>query len=206
MEPSVPRTITTTGTGAVSVPRDAAVLSVAAVHRAATLAEALAGAESAREAVVRVASAHVDPSAIATQGLNTWPQHDHEGRPDGFEARHSLQVRCAGLQVAATVLQALAEETGDRLSVDGVSIASTPTGDHLAGAREAAYADARARAEHLVRLAGGSLGGVVSLTETSAPGYPAVAREAFAAKADVGLEGGAEDVSASVTVTWELAD
>lgn len=201
---SITRTVTTTGAGAVPVPRDAAVLSVAAVHRAATLAEALAGAESAREAVVRVASAHVEATAIATQGLNTWPQHDHEGRPDGFEARHALQIRCDGLEVASTVLQALAEEAGERLSVDGVSIASTPTAAHLAAAREAAYADARARAEHLARLADTRLGDVVSLAEVSAPGYPVMASEALAAKSDVGFESGVEDVSASVTVTWEL--
>ncbi|MDO9454738.1 SIMPL domain-containing protein [Nocardioides sp.] len=200
------RTVTTTGHGSVSVPRDAAVLSVAAVHRAATLSEALAGAESARAAVVAVARTHVDPSAIRTQGLATWPRHDDAGRTAGYEARHSLEVRCAGLEVAAALLQQLADEAGDRLSVDGVSLASTPSADHLADAREAAYADATSRAEHLARLAGTTLGAVVSVTEGVASGQVPFARDAVAAssKAVVGFEGGTEDVSTAVTVTWEL--
>lgn len=198
------RTVTTTGHAAVAVPRDAAVLSVAATHRAATLGEALAGAESARAAVVAVAQTHVDASAVATRGLATWPAHDDQGRAAGFEARHSLEVRCSGLDLAARVLQALADEVGDRLSVDGVALAATPTAEHLTAAREAAYADARGRAEHLARLAGSSLGSVVSVAEGSAAGGPApVARDA-ALKSSIGFEGGSEDVSASVTVTWEL--
>ncbi|MCW2816800.1 MAG: hypothetical protein JWN84_4255, partial [Nocardioides sp.] len=128
---------------------------------------------------------------------------DH-GRQQGYEARHSLEVRCAGLDAAAALLQALADEVGDRLTVDGVSLAATPEAEHLTAAREAAYGDARARAEHLAELAGSSLGGVVAVAEgSSAPG--ASGREALmAAKADVGLEGGTDVVTTSVTVTWEL--
>ncbi|MFB9314946.1 SIMPL domain-containing protein [Nocardioides plantarum] len=198
------RTVTTTGSGAVSVPRDAAVLSVAAVHRAPTLSEALAGAESARAALVEVARAHVETGAIATRSLDTWPQRGDDGRPAGFEARHSLAIRCSGLEVAAALLQALADGVGDRLSVDGVSLAATPGADHLASAREAAYDDARVRAEHLARLAGSELGSVVSVAEGSPSGSGPSARLALAAKSDVRFEGGTEDVSTSVTVTWEL--
>lgn len=195
-----PRTVTTTGHGSVAVPQDAAVLSLAAVHRAATLSEALAGAESARAVLAAVVRGQDAP--VATRGLTTWPHHDEQGRPHGFEARHSLEVRCAGLDAAAALLQALADEAGDRLSVDGVSLAATPAAGHLAAAREAAYDDARSRAEHLAGLAGSSLGGVVAVAEGVASPGP-WAREAMA-KADVGLEGGTDTVTASVTVTWEL--
>ncbi|WP_148614671.1 SIMPL domain-containing protein [Nocardioides rubriscoriae] len=197
------RTVTTTGVGAVPVPHDAAVLGVAAVHRAPTLSEALAGAESARAALVAVVRARAAGATVATRGLHTWPQHDGDGRPAGFEARHALEVRCAGLEVAAAVLQGLADEVGDQLAVDDVALAATPGADDLAGAREAAYADAHARAEHLARLAGTSLGSVVSVVEGSSAGAAPVARQALA-KADVGLEGGSEDVAATVTVTWEI--
>ena len=198
------RTVTTTGSGAVAVPRDAAVLSVAAVHRAATLSEALAGAESARAALVEVARTHVGPEAVSTRSLDTWPQHGDDGRPAGFEARHSLAIRCSGLELAATLLQALADGAGDRLSVDGVSLTATPGADHLASAREAAYADAKARAEHLARLAGSELGSVVSVAEGAASGSGPAARTMLAAKSDVAFAGGVEEVATSVTVTWEL--
>lgn len=199
------RTVTATGHGAVTVPRDSAVLDVAAVHRGSTLSEALAGAESARAAVVEVARAHVDPTAISTQALHTYPHHGPDGAPAGHEARHALRVRCPDLGGAATLVQALADAVGDRLAVDGVQLATTPTADHLAAAREAAYADARSRAEHLARLAGSTIGAVVHVTDgapVSAGGPPTAV---FASvRTDVDLEGGTAEVSATVTVTWEL--
>lgn len=200
------RTITTTGTGSVSVPRDAAVVTVSASHRAPTLSAALQGAESARAAIVVTASAAVDTDDIATDGLSTWPHHDDHGRPaGGFEARHALRIRCSDLEVAARLLQALADQVGDRLSIDGVAITATPTAEHLASAREAAYADASARAEHLATLAGGELGSVVSVADLAGHGRrPSGLGAEVLAKADVGLSGGAEDLSTSVTVTWRF--
>jgi uncharacterized protein YggE len=197
------RTVTTTGSGAVPVPRDTAVLSVAAVHRAPTLSEALAGAESARAVVVEVARRYVDPAAVASRTLDTWPQQAEDGRYAGYQAQHSLSIRCTGLDVAGALLQALVDAAGDRLSVDGVSLEATPGADDVAAAREAAYADARTRAEHLARLAGSELGSVVSVTEGLASGPAPFLREAMA-KADVGFEGGTETLTTSVTVTWEL--
>ena len=200
------RTLTTTGHGAVVVPRDTAVLSVAAVHRAQRLADALAGAESARAALVEVARAHVEPTAIATQGLAMWPHHDAEGRPAGHEARHSLTIVCGDLGRAGVLLQSLVDETGDRLVVDGVALTARPGPDHLAAAREAAYADAHDRAEHLARLAGATLGAVVSITEGApGPGLPrGLAKVVAAAGTEVALEGGVDEVAVSVTATWEL--
>ncbi|MCW2813932.1 MAG: hypothetical protein JWN84_1387, partial [Nocardioides sp.] len=77
------RTVTTTGHGSVPVPHDAAVLSLAAVHRAATLSEALAGAESARAALVAVVRGRDGAATVATRGLATWPHHDDRGRQHG---------------------------------------------------------------------------------------------------------------------------
>ena len=71
----------------------------------------------------------------------------------------------------------------------------------------AAFADAHARAEQYARLAGRSLGPVVEIREE--PGVPGTVPRLLAAKA-VGdalvVEPGTQDVRASVTVRWELAD
>ncbi|WP_340538671.1 SIMPL domain-containing protein [Nocardioides sp. GXZ039] len=201
------RTVTTTGAGRVSLPRSIALVRVSAIQRAPGLADALAGAESARAAVVEVARRLVDPSAIATQSLDIWPTTDMQGRPDGHEARHSLSIRVASLDAAAELVRALADEVGDRISLDGVSPAAAPTDDDRRTARERAFADARSVAEHLAGLAGSALGGVLSVVEGEA-GPGAIGAEAAvrmtSAKADVGFESGEQDVVASVTVTWEL--
>jgi uncharacterized protein len=194
------RTVTTTGHGRVSLPRTSAVVRVGAAHQAGTLADALAGAESGRAAVVDVARRHVDAAAVSSRSLDVWPAHD----TPGFEARHTLAIRCADPQVAARVVQDLADEVGDRLRLDGVTLAAAPTEDDVRTARERAFADARHRAEHLAELAGTSLGSVVSVVEGTASTGGGPGPLGLAAKTDAALEPGEEDLTATLTVVWEL--
>jgi uncharacterized protein len=196
------RTLTVTGHGASTAAPDSAVVRVSAVHRGDTLAEALAGAESARAGVVAAAGELL----VGTLNLSVWPAHDRDGAPAGFEARHSLQVATPGLDRAGALLTRLADEVGDRLTVDGVGLEVTDPAAATREAREAAYADARERAEHLATLADATLGPVVEVVEGGAvvpSPYPRVL--AAAAKADVGLQPGESTITAVVTVTFELA-
>ena len=89
----------------------------------------------------------------------------------------------------------------------GASRVALSVGDPAAAmteAREAAFAEARARAEHLAGLADATLGKVKEVAEGA--GAP-VARqaEAFAMKADVGFSPGQTVLTSTVTVTWALA-
>jgi uncharacterized protein len=189
------RTLTVTGHGTATATPDLAVVRVSAVHRGATLADALAGAESARAGVVAAAEGLV----VATLNLSIWPVQE----PDGFEARHSLEVSTADLEGANALLARLAAEVGDRLTVDGVNLAVRDPSAAVRAAREAAWADARDRAEHLAGLADAVLGDVHDVLE-GGPGGGQVPRAALAAKADVGLQPGETSIPASVTVTWKL--
>ena len=72
-------------------------------------------------------------------------------------------------------------------------------------AREAAFADARARAEHLAGLADATLGQVEAVAEGGSSAPMPHGGLALMAKADVGLQPGETTLSASVTVTWSLA-
>jgi hypothetical protein len=194
------RTLTVTGHGTATAVPDTAVVRVAAVHQAPTLAEALSGAESARAAVVAAASDLV----VSTTNLSVWPAHDAQGQQSGFEARHSLSVATGSLDRASDLLGRLAAEVGDRLTVEGVQLTVSDPTAALGAAREAAYADARARAEHLAALADDAIGQVVAMAEGTGAATPG--RElAFAKVADVGLQPGETTLSTAVTVTWELA-
>ncbi len=202
------RTVTTTGHGAARVARDAASVRLTARHAASALTAALAGAESARAFAVEVCHRHVAATAVGTTGVEVWPQNDVRGRPSGFEARHSLVVRCEDLEVAAALVGDLAAAVGDRLVLDGVTLTASDTTDAQRTAREHAFSDARARAEHLAVLGGVELGDLVSLSEGSvAPGGPGV--EALATRAagpEVDLQPGEADIVAAVTGTWTLRD
>jgi uncharacterized protein YggE len=202
MDPA--RTVTVTGHGTATVVPDSAVVRVATACRAAGVAEALSGVSTSSDRVVEVARGR--DLVPGSTGLSVWPWHDHEGRAGGFEARHSLAVRCESVEEAGELLSELAEAVGDALVVDGVSLDVGDTSAARATAAEAAWDDARAHAVHLAALAGASLGEVVAIAEGGSQGPggpPPVALKA--AEATARLEPGETAVHGSVTVTWLLA-
>jgi uncharacterized protein len=198
-----PRTVTVTGHGTATVVPDSAVVRVAAVHRATGVAEALAGVSASFEHVVVVARER--GLLPGSTGLSVWPWHDHEGRPGGFEARHTLAVRCPSVEEAGDLLTALAEVLGDALVVEGVSLDVADTSAPRATAAEAAWDDARAHAAHLAALAGASLGEVIGIAEGQSPGPGGHSPMAFKEAADSArIEPGETTVHGAVTVTWLL--
>jgi uncharacterized protein YggE len=153
----------------------------------------------------KVARRFTDGANIATQGLSVWPSHDYEGSPSGFEARHSLAIGCPGVAEAGELVAALAAEVGNRVQVESVGL---EVADRVAAegeAREAAWADARARAAHLAGLAGSELAEVQAVSEggphpAGGPATPA----GYLSKMEVAFEPGQSEVRAALTVTFQL--
>jgi uncharacterized protein YggE len=193
------RTLTVTGHGSAAAVPDTALIRVSAVHRARTLVDALAGAESARGEVVNAAGDLV----VLTVNLAVWPSHE-QGQQAGYEARHTLTIATGDLPTANDVLARLAQGVGVYLEVEGIELSVRDPSAAVARAREVAFADARASAEHLAALTGTTLGQVEAVAEGggSAPGGPGFAA---LAKVDVGIQPGETSISASLTVTWSLA-
>ena len=199
------RTVTVMGQGRATAVPDTALVRVAAVHRAASVADAFAGVSSAVAAIGTEARRFTDERRIGSRGLQVWPAHDHQGRQSGFETRHTIEIGCPDLAAASALLEALVAAVGDRLQVEGVSLQVSEPGPLLTEARAAAYADAVVRATHLAGLAGASLGPIVSLTEG---GGHEVFQEADAVrsmKADASFEPGETAISATVSACWQLA-
>jgi hypothetical protein len=198
------RTVTVTGHGESRVVPDSAVVRVAAVHRAAGVADALAGADSAAKQVVATGREHTTAERIGSTSVQIWPAHDERGAPAGFDARHSLTLRCDDIEAAGTLLTALAEAVGERLQLEGVSLEVTDRGAAETAAREAAYADAVDRGTHLAALAGSSLGDPQEVVEGGVVPVVGRPRLAKAMAADAALEPGEMSVSSSVTVSFQL--
>ncbi|MGC4112410.1 MAG: SIMPL domain-containing protein [Nocardioides sp.] len=196
------RTVTVTGQGEARVVPDSAVVRVAAVHRAEGVAEALAGAASASRQAATTAREHTTPERIATTTVQIWPVHDDRGAASGYEATHSLTIRCPGIDEADALLASLTESVGDRLRVEGVSLEVADPSAAETAAREAAFADAVARATHLAELAEAELGETQEVVEGgSRAGTPRLAK---AVAMDASLEPGERAVSSAVTVTFQL--
>jgi uncharacterized protein YggE len=191
------RTLTVTGTGSAPAVPDTALVRLSVMHRARTLAETMAGAESAREAVVTAAGDLV----VSTVNLSVWP-HNEQGEIPGFEARHSLTIAAGDLTTANELLSNLAYAVGGRLVVDGVELSVRDPSAAIAQAREVAFADARSKAELLAALAQATLGQVEAVSEGGVPGP--LGGFAAMAKVDVGLQPGQSEISSSLMVTWSL--
>jgi uncharacterized protein YggE len=198
------RTVTVTGHGEARAVPDSAVVRVAAVHRAAGVAEALAGADSAARQIVATGREHTSPERIGSTSVQIWPAHDQQGSPAGFEARHSLTLRCDDIEGAGALLGALTQSVGDRLQVEGVSLEVADRASAETAAREAAYADAVQRAAHLAGLSGATLGDLQDVVEGGAVSIIGQPRAAKAFAAEVVLEPGETSTTASVTVTFQL--
>ncbi|MFN8189728.1 MAG: SIMPL domain-containing protein [Nocardioidaceae bacterium] len=198
-------TVTVTGSGATLAVPDTAVLQVGAGHRASDLVTALDGMTSTLDAMAAVARDHTEERHISSTDLQVWPAYDDQGRPDGFEARHGLRITVPDLATAGWLVSALAAAVGDRLRVDAVTLEVADRGEALTAAREAAFADARARAEHLAALGGLRLGPLVQVVEGGmATPRPMVFAAAARAAKDVSFQAGEQAVTADLTVTWEL--
>jgi uncharacterized protein YggE len=169
------------------------------------VAEAYDAMAGSATTVLEVAGRHTETRRIASTGISVWPFHDHEGRRQGYEARHAFAIACADLSEAGTMLGQLAREVGDGLAVDSVGLEVTE--DHGAGgkAREAAFQDAREKAAALSRMAGAGLGAVQSVVENGAGDRPGPLPKVAMMRDSGGIEPGETTVTTTITVVWELA-
>lgn len=199
------RTVTVTGRGEARVVPDRARLFVAVVHHAPGVVEAMAGVDSGMEVASQVARQFTTEDRIASRGLHVRSHYGHEGRASGFEASHDLVIECDDLTTAGELVTALAEAVGERLRIHSIGLEPSDPGPATAAAREAAFADARHRAEHLAGLGAVELGALVSMSEGG--GQVPLAAESLteASLSAVRFEPGESAVQATVTVTWLLA-
>jgi len=198
--------VTTTGQGAVTAAPDVAVVELGAEASAPGVQDALdranAGLAAARDALV---AAGVAPEDVRTSQTSTWT----EQREDGPRTTARLTLRATVRDVAACgeVVRAALDAAGPVARLDSTSLAVGDPAPLAVAARDAAFADARSRAEQYARLAGRSLGPVVEIREdVGGPGPVPRVLAAKAASEALVVEPGTQEVRASVTVRWELAD
>lgn len=206
-----PATITVTGEGVVTAAPDIATVSLGVTSQGATAAEAMDANTAALTAVLeRVKAAGVEGRDIQTSTLNlnpNWSNSDGSSMPviQGYVATNVLQIRVRDLAKLGGVLDAAITDGANTLN--GISFGLAEPDPAMDEARKAAVAKARARAELLTGAAGVSLGRIVTISEGGgyAPPMPMYRMEAAMADAPVPVEGGEVGVTATVTITWEIA-
>ena len=202
------RTVTVNGSGRASVSPDVVRLDLRVGHDAGDVAAALAGAaEGITKVGAVVRDLGVADADIRTLDAGVNQRWDNTGTAVGFQAQQRLAVTVRRLESVGEILEAAASAVGNALLVDQVRLDVSDRSDGLRRARDAAFADARDKAEQYAVLSGAQLGAVLGVAEAGA--IPVQRREMklMAASMDAGgmpVEGGDLDLGASVTVTWEL--
>lgn len=204
------RTVTVTGTGRAAVSPDVVRLDLRVGHDAADVAAALAGAAAGITTVASVVREHdVADADIRTLDATVNQRWDNTGTAVGFTAQQRLSVTVRRLESVGEILEAAAAAVGNALLVDQVRLDVSDRRDGLRRARDAAFADAREKAEQYAALSDAQLGAVLGVAENG--GVPLSGpheMKLMAAAAGAGgmpVEGGDLDLGASVTVRWELA-
>ena len=200
--------VTVTGFGEADAVPDVAIADLGAEARAVDAERALAEAGACLDrmrAVLR--DAGVDDRALRTTQSSTWTDGSARGS-SRVVARLGLQVRLHDVAVAGDVVGAAVVAGGEPARMDGIRFEVTDPAEPRVRAREAAWADASARAAHWAALSGRLLGEVQWVNEGGSDAVPLhLGRVGGMAKAmSVPVEAGQQTVSADVTVRWAWAD
>lgn len=202
------RGIWVVGSGAATGPRDECVLTVGAEVRAATAAAALTDCSTAlqrmREAL---AGSGIPAAALSTDDVRLNPVYGEYPVVVGFLASIQLRVVTHDLAGAGALIGAVVAAGGDAARLHDVSFRHRDPAALLSRAREAAWADAVARAEQLAQLSGRELGEVLLVEEGSLPGPAPLGGVRMAMAMDsaaVPLDSGEGSVSVSLSVGWAL--
>ncbi|HEX5949474.1 MAG TPA: SIMPL domain-containing protein [Actinomycetota bacterium] len=203
------RTVTVSGTAAITSDPDEAVVTLGVQTQAQTAEAAMRdNANRMNEVIQAVRREGVAADDVATAWINLYPRYDDNGNAIvGYTAENQVNVTVRAMDDIGTVIDA-AIEGGANLS-SGIAFGLS---DESAGAEDAlaeAVADARSKAEALAAASGAQLGAVVSVVESGAPSPPVMYRDyAVAEAATVAgappVETPTIETEVGVTVTWEL--
>lgn len=200
-----------TGTGAVEVRPDVVLVELGAQAEGEDVQVAVRHAgEGLGRARSVLLEAGVAASDLRTTTTATWVERGPDGTgPERYVARLGVRARLRGAAIGdlddagALVERALAA-AGPVARLDSTRFAIDDPSHAAARAREAAFADARSRAEQLARLAGRELGPVAAVVDVEGPAHAPVRMKAVLAEA-LPLDGGDEAVTATLTVRWRWA-
>jgi len=204
-----PETVSVSGTGRVELTPDRAVFTVGVQTVGTTEAGALQENNARTSAIVAALKRlGAEDRQIRTSHVSVYPQQEVQGsrppRVTGYQVSNAITVTRDDPAAVGALLQAAVDAGAN--TVSGVSFAvSDPARGRDAGL-QAAFADARTKAEVLARAAGRGLGRAISITEGGAfrPPVPMMAGMAQARTAEVPVESGTEELTFTVSVVFEL--
>jgi uncharacterized protein YggE len=212
------RTISVSGTGQASAQPDVAVITIGVTTEAKEASEALTANSVQMAAVIdALKKGGVLAKDIRTQTIQLSPRYEYPPRatsgeqkpPElvGFMANNLVEARVRELSGLGELLDAAVQAGGNQ--IQGIRFEIANPSALLVQARDAAWADALAKATQLADLAGAELGPALTIQEFSRTPRPYEGARAMAldvAAAPVPVEAGEQSVEIEVQVTWKMQE
>ncbi|HAH09417.1 MAG TPA: hypothetical protein DCL54_02525 [Alphaproteobacteria bacterium] len=206
------RTISVNGEGEAYGRPDQASISTGVTSEAATAQAALsANTAQMTQVIAELKKAGIEDKDIQTSNFSVSPVYENEQpgiprRPkiSSYRVSNSVSILVRDLSKMGAILDQVVQLGSNE--VGGINFSIKDTKALMTEAREAAIADAKARAETYAKAAGVSVGRVLSISEggAQAPVPMFAARAVALESAPVPIEAGQQQVSATVSVVFEL--
>ena len=199
--------ITVVGSGSARAVPDVAEWSFGVQTSGDTAAAALAANSAAMDGVVAaLRDSGIADEDLRTEQVSVYPRMSDDGRAVvGYDASNSVSATIRDLDRAGATVDAAVSAGANQ--VYGPTLTLSDSKAQYRAAVEAAFADARARAEAIAEQAGVSLGAPVAIVEGGGggvvPEYDRLAA-AEAGAADVAVQPGTQEVGATLTVTFAV--
>jgi len=203
------------GTGVVTVTPDIAILRLGVEAQATSIADARS---QAAEAMGRLMTALTDNNVaeedIQTQYFNIrqikrWDGDDEEEIVVGYLVTNKVTAKIRNVDEVGSIIDAVAEAGGDLTRIDSIGFSVDDPTEYYGQAREQAMADAKAKAEQLAELAGGKLGRVTYISESTQT--PPIIRDVYEGATKIPMPEtpislGEMEISLTVQVAYTILD
>lgn len=202
--------ISVNGHGDVSVTPDIATIWMGVQVQAATTQEALDTlSEKANALVATLTALGIADEDIQTSGLSLWPVYGNDGTTvTGYQASNNVSVTVRELDRAGEVIDAAQGFVGEGFTLGGINFESSDPEAAMQEARVEAIENARVRAEQYAAAAGAEVGDVLQIIEQGTANVvmtrAATAMDAAEGAASMPIEPGQQEMTADVTVVFEL--
>jgi uncharacterized protein YggE len=198
--------ITVVGTGSAKAVPDVAEWSFGVRTEGESAAAALrANAAAAKQLIQTLKGAGIDGDDLRTETVSLYPQMDEMGRTiTGYMASNTVHATIGISKAGEVIDKAVAAGANE---VYGPNLRVSDSDAQYAEAIDAAFDDARMRAEAVARKAGVTLGRPIAIVEGGGGGPMPVYGRALAetAAADMPIEPGKQEIQAVLTVTFEIS-
>lgn len=204
--------ISVSGEGEVTGTPDTLTMTFGVLVTEDSVSEAVSVAAEEADAVIAALKANgVAESDIQTSNYSIWPEYDYSSQKQvlvGYTVNNNVTAKIKNIDTAGATIDAVATAGGDNVTVNGVAFSIEDNEALITAARDAAFADAKAKAEQLASLAGVTLGDPISISESFSPSPQPIRYYESATAADgaeTPISPGEQSVIVSIAVQFAIS-